>query len=404
MPVRVSNYGAGGNQNQNAAAAKQTVAAQEAAAARDADQMVGGMSVEQMRGALPEQFQPMITNVNGVQRLLGMGGMNKNDQKRVLNSENGGEEILGFLNREEVQKKIIDRINKQTQRGAARAAADDPQAAQRQSPRPAPAGPAPQAQAPQQAAAAASPPSSPPDGPPADPPKPREYPDPRGPNVETTGSWIDSVAGRFMAGQADASKIVRMEHAQDPDGKIKSIYEFSDGSKVLASNGQPVSVSPPASAQGGSAEASSGNPRTEQATPAEPKQLPPFWEQVETNRQKYRDRRVEPPFTVPLTTAMGRNWPNIVAGTIGTGVAAGLGYGISRGLSGNATGQPPQRPDELLQSLDAAFPMGLPQPAASGTSQPRPQPQPQPQPNPAGTAPSLNTTLLNRLMQSREYA
>lgn len=430
-----------------------------AAQANAAATQFAGMPLENFRLGVPQELQGAITDADSVQALLGQAGMKLDQQRKLLSrvDENGNPagaaDALAFLNNPKVLETLKARMAavqgagpqmsgpapspaaleakaaQEAEQGGAKPAAK--KAAKRSKPagpalgtQPAAAttpvvqgavpGPSPAAQA----AAAAGEPA--PEGLEPEDDGPDEYRQPVAPNVETTQQWIDSVAGRFMSGQVDAKNILRMEHKQSPDGGIQSVYEFSDGSKVLATDGNPTGVVPPPST-GGATPSAPGDQNQQDAQGSQDKKAPkpsrfslPFDEQLAARREMYEKSRKNPSlFMVPQEAAMRLAAQGVGAvrenlPTIGSLTALGAaGYGAHRLLTGGQQPPPPQNQDDG-RGYDRAFrPLPIPQGAGgSAPMQPAPQPAQPPvqQPNPAGTAPRPDTTLLNRIMRSREYA
>lgn len=140
----------------------------------------------------------------------------------------------------------------------------------------------------------------------------------------------------------------------------------------------------------------------QQTQQAQPKELPPLEEAIAAAKQKWKDKGVDPPKTIGLTTAAARNWPNIALAVGGlTGLGA-FGYGLASGLSGGGQAQPQQAPTALTpEQIQAARERkramyGIPPDAPQQPVQP-----PARQDIPAGTPPDNNSTLLMRLQQSR---
>lgn len=199
------------------------------------------------------------------------------------------------------------------------------------------------------------------------------------------------------------SRVSEVTGEQDPNGKMKFTIKFRDGSVGVTSN-PAVAAAAQADADAGNAEGGAdAQPQAEKPKKTSRFDLP-FDEQLEAKREIYAKRNQDPSFLmVPQeyaarqfvggAKAVGRNLPSILS-TGGALTALGLGA-YSLGAFGRGEQKKPYDPEEDRRRFEEVYGTGGPPPAA--------QPQPQPQPNPAGTPAPLNTTLMKRLVQSREY-
>ena len=176
-----------------------------------------------------------------------------------------------------------------------------------------------------------------------------------------------------------------------PLGDVRKVRASTPGLTVEARTRRAVPASQQAPAPGATPQPGGQPP----PSPATPKQLMPFADQVEAKRQSYIDRGVAPPPVLPtVSTAISRNLPSILAAGGGL-TALGVGaYGLGRGLSSGAPQPQPQpimpqdEEQQLRQMLDEEMRM------------PAPQQMPIQQQIPAGSPPPSNSTLM-RVMQSR---
>ena len=288
----------------SSAAGSQTVAQAEAAAA-PGDQTIAGLSAEDIRRSVDQELHPYLNDADGVLRLLGMGGMDAEQQKKILSAKDadgnptGGKEILAFLTNPDRLRDLKQRIAQinsagpqpstavpgpsqaaqAAQGGGATQSATTAQAQASASPQPSAAvpGPSPAAQAAQQGA------SQPGGKKAAKKAKPKEYPKPVGPNVDTTEQFVDAAGARFLKGRIGADQLQKIEMAQSPDGEVKMVYTFKDGSAVVTDqNGNNAVAVPPPGAQAGTTAAAPGaaqqgqaQPQTQQGPPPPPPSILP---------------------------------------------------------------------------------------------------------------------------------
>jgi hypothetical protein len=196
--------------------------------------------------------------------------------------------------------------------------------------------------------------------------------------------------GKPLTGQQLRKMTEGIAQGMNNVGNLKKLEVQTPGLRVTARTRRPAPAAAqttnpaPNTNQSGGGQAQGGG-----AAPPAPTPMTPFWDQVEADRQSYRDRNVDPPAWVPATTAIKRNYPNIFGGAAVLGAigAAGYGYGLGSS-SGEQKGPaappiiPPNDEQMLRQMMDEEM---------RG---------PMPQQNPAGTPPPNNSTLM-RVMNSR---
>jgi hypothetical protein len=208
--------------------------------------------------------------------------------------------------------------------------------------------------------------------------------------TDATNAIPTAPGGKPLTGQQLRKMTEGIAQGMNNVGNLKKLEVQTPGLRVTARTRRPATASSQTSNPApGTTQAGGGQTPGGGATPPAPTPMTPFWDQVEADRQAYRDRNVVPPVWLPASTAIKRNYPNILGGAAVLGAigAAGYGYGLGSS-SGEQKGPaappiiPPNDEQMLRQMMDEEM---------RG---------PMPQQNPAGTPPPNNSTLM-RVMNSR---
>lgn len=213
-----------------------------------------------------------------------------------------------------------------------------------------------------------------------------------------TRRQMQNFTGGFVQGVAEGGTDIKRATVKTPWGEIE------------VRNRRPAPAGPAAASEASGSAVSAAAP---QQGPPAPVTLPPLQQQIQSAVEDYAKRgKVAPPWTGAMQF-LSRHSPTIVGGaaTLGALGAAGAGFAAFRNYQDkkaqqNQPGQPmlppPMSPEEReainrLEDSLHRLPVSPAAPAAPADPSP-------PAGNPAGSPPPQQTTLLRRLMSSREYA
>lgn len=207
--------------------------------------------------------------------------------------------------------------------------------------------------------------------------------------TDATNATPTAPGGKPLTGRQLRQMTEGIASGMNNVGNLKKLEVLTPGLRVTARTRRPAPAAAqttnpaPNTNQSGGGQAQGGG-----AAPPAPTPMTPFWDQVEADRQAYRDRNVEPPVWLPVSTGIKRNYPNIVGGAAALGAIGAAGYGYGLGRSG---GQPPQAAPPIIPPEDERMLRQMMDEEMQ---------VPMPQQNPAGTPPPNNSTLM-RVMNSR---